>query len=218
MTDFERALRHTGNHGDRAAAAAEAFVERAGREGLIDVAYTTIDGPVGKLLVAGTKRGLVRVAYSGHLPHDKVLLELAEDLSPRMLEAPGQLDSVRRQLEEYFEGRRTSFDLKLDWRLSHGFGQRVLRHTARIPYGHVSTYKTVAAAAGSPRGARAAGNALGANPLPIVVPCHRVLHSGGGIGGYGGGLERKEFLLTLEGVGGKWSGASPAPPSLPGKT
>ncbi len=152
MTDFERALRRTGNHRDRAAAAAEAFVERAGREGLIDVAYTTIDGPVGKLLVAGTKRGLVRVAYSGHLPHDKVLLELAEDLSPRMLEAPGQLDSVRRQLEEYFEGRRTSFDLKLDWRLSHGFGQRVLRHTARIPYGHVSTYKTVAAAAGSPRG------------------------------------------------------------------
>ena len=179
---------------------------------MIDVAYTTIDGPVGKLLVAGTKRGLVRVAYSGHLPHDKVLLELAEDLSPRVLEAPGQLDSVRRQLEEYFEGRRTSFDLKLDWRLSHGFGQRVLRHTARIPYGHVSTYKTVAAAAGSPRGARAAGNALGANPLPIVVPCHRVLHTGGGIGGYGGGLERKEFLLTLEGVAGRWSPQAAGPP------
>ncbi len=212
MTDFERALRRTSHHHDRASAAAEAFVQRAGREGLIDVAYTTIDGPVGKLLVAGTKRGLVRVAYSGYLPHDKVLLELAEDLSPRVLEAPGQLDPVRRQLEEYFEGRRTSFDLKLDWRLSHGFGQRVLRHTARIPYGHVSTYKTVAAAAGSPRGARAAGNALGANPLPIVVPCHRVLHTGGGMGGYGGGLERKEFLLTLEGVAGRWSPQAAGPP------
>jgi methylated-DNA-[protein]-cysteine S-methyltransferase len=205
MIDFEHALSHTGPHQDQAAAAAAAFVDRAGREGLIDVAYATVDGPVGKLLVAQTKRGLVRIAYGENLPHDKVVLELAEDLSPRVLEAPAQLDSIRRQLDEYFEGRRTRFDVKLDWRLSHGFGQRVLKHTARIPYGQVSTYKEMAAAAGSPRGARAAGNALGSNPIPIVVPCHRVLHSGGGLGGYGGGLDRKEFLLNLEGVGGKWS-------------
>jgi methylated-DNA-[protein]-cysteine S-methyltransferase len=202
MTNFEHALRRAGRYQDRAAAAADAFVDRAGRDGLIDVAYAFLDAPapVGALLVAGTKRGLVRVAFGQNMPQDKVLLELAEDLSPRVLEAPARLDPIRRQLDEYFEGRRTDFDLELDWRLSHGFGQRVLRHTARIPYGGVSTYKSVAAAAGSPRGARAAGNALGANPIPIVVPCHRVLYSGGGLGGYGGGLDRKEFLLKLEGV------------------
>jgi methylated-DNA-[protein]-cysteine S-methyltransferase len=205
MNDFERALRRADHHEDRAAAAAQALVGRADREGLIDVAYSTVDAPIGTLLVAGTRRGLVKVAFGASIPHDKVLLELAEDVSPRVLEAPARLDSIRRQLDEYFEGRRTEFDLPLDWRLSHGFGLRVLMQTARIPFGDVSTYKRVAAAAGSPRGARAAGNALGSNPIPIVVPCHRVLHSGGGLGGYGGGLDRKEFLLTLEGVGGKWS-------------
>ena len=204
MTDLERALRRAGHHDDRAAAAAEAFIDRAGREGLIDVAYATVDAPVGEVLVAGTRRGLVRVSF-GNVPHEKVLLELAEDVSPRLLEAPARLDSIRRQLDEYFEGRRTRFEVPLDWRLSHGFGRRVLRHTARIPYGDVSTYKEVAAAAGSPRAFRAAGNALGGNPIPIVVPCHRVLHTGGGLGGYGGGLDRKEFLLELEGVSGKWS-------------
>ena len=205
MNELERALRRAAHHDDRAAAAAEAFGDRAGDEGLIDVAYATIDspGPIGPLLVAGTKRGLLRVVFGGNQPHDRVLIELAEDVSPRVLEAPGRLDAIRRQLDEYFEGRRTSFDLPLDWRLSHGFGQRVLRQTAQIPYGHVSTYKTMAAAAGSPRGARAAGNALGANPIPIVVPCHRVLHSGGGLGGYGGGLDRKEFLLS-RGRSGRW--------------
>jgi methylated-DNA-[protein]-cysteine S-methyltransferase len=204
MNDLERALRRADHHENRAAAAAEAFVDRAVHEDLIDVAYATVDAPIGALLVAGTRRGLIKVAFGG-IPHDKVLLELAEDVSPRVLEAPARLDSIRSQLDEYFEGRRTEFDLPLDWRLSHGFGRRVLRQTARIPFGDVSTYKSVAAAAGSPRGARAAGNALGGNPIPIVVPCHRVLHSGGGIGGYGGGLDRKEFLLALEGVRGKWS-------------
>jgi methylated-DNA-[protein]-cysteine S-methyltransferase len=201
MNDFERALKRTGNFEERAAVAAAAFVERAGRDGLIDVAYAMVDAPnpVGALLVAGTSKGLVRVAFGSNVRYDQVLVELSEDVSPRVLESPAQLDSVRRQLDEYFEGRRTHFDLPVDWQLSHGFGRRVLRHTARIPYGGVSTYKSVAAAAGSPRGARAAGNALGSNPIPIVVPCHRVLHSGGGIGGYGGGLDRKEFLLTLEG-------------------
>lgn len=205
MNDFERALRRAGHYDDRAAAAAEAFVDQAGSEGLIDVAYAKVEAPIGTVLVAATTRGLVKVAFGANVPHDKVLLELAEDVSPRVLEAPARLDSIRRQLDEYFEGRRTEFDLPLDWRLSHGFSRRVLMQTARIPFGDVSTYKRVAAAAGSPRGARAAGNALGANPIPIVVPCHRVLHSGGGLGGYGGGLDRKEFLLALEGVGGRWS-------------
>jgi methylated-DNA-[protein]-cysteine S-methyltransferase len=199
MIDFERALRRATHHDDRAAAAAATFAERAAREGLLDVAYTTVESPVGALLVARTKRGLVRIAYP-MIPHDSVLIELAEDISPRVLESPAKLDAVRRQLDEYFEGRRTRFDLELDWRLSQGFQRRVLSRTARIPFGEVSTYKTIAAAAGSRRGARAAGNALGANPIPIVVPCHRVLHSGGGIGGYGGGLDRKEFLLKLEGA------------------
>jgi methylated-DNA-[protein]-cysteine S-methyltransferase len=203
MTELEGALRRPSHHDDRAAAAAAAFLDRAGRDGLIDVAYAVVDSPVGELLVAGTRRGLVRIAYGENMPHDKVLLELAEDVSPRVLEAPARLDAIRRQLDEYFEGRRTDFDLTLDWRLSHGFKRRVLGHTARIPYGRVSTYKTLAGAAGSPRGARAAGNALGANPIPIVVPCHRVLHSGGGLGGYGGGLDRKQFLLKLEGVLGE---------------
>jgi methylated-DNA-[protein]-cysteine S-methyltransferase len=199
MIEFERALRRASGNQDRAEAAAAAFTERAAREGLIDVVYATIDSPVGSLLVAQTRRGLVRVSYP-EIPWDKVLLELAEDLSPRVLESRTELDAVRRQLDEYFEGKRTDFDLKLDWRLSHGFKRRVLSQTARIPFGHVSTYKTLATAAGSPRAARAAGNALGANPIPIVVPCHRVLHTGGGLGGYGGGLDRKEFLLKLEGV------------------
>ena len=199
MIDYERALRRATLRDDRAAAAVAAFGERAAQENLIDVAYATVDSPVGPLLVAQTKRGLVRIAYP-MMPRDNVLLELAEDISPRVLESAARLDSVRRQLDEYFEGRRSRFDLKVDWRLSHGFQRRVLSRTARIPYGEVSTYKTIAAAAGSPRGARAAGNALGANPIPIVVPCHRVLHTGGGLGGYGGGLDRKEFLLNLEGV------------------
>jgi methylated-DNA-[protein]-cysteine S-methyltransferase len=199
MNELERALRGVGQEHEGVAGATDAFLARAEQEGLVDVAYATLDSPVGRLLVAGTRRGLVRVTFGENYPHDRVLLELAEDVSPRLLEAPARLDAVRRQLDEYFEGRRTKFDLALDWRLSHGFGRRVLNHTAKIPYGEVSTYKSMAVAAGSPRAARAAGNALGANPIPIVVPCHRVLHSGGGLGGYGGGLDRKVFLLELEG-------------------
>jgi methylated-DNA-[protein]-cysteine S-methyltransferase len=199
MNEFQQALRNARPERERAAAAAKAVLARAEREGLVDVAYALVDSPVGTLLIAETRKGLVRVAFDGNHPHDKVLQELAEDVSPRVLESPARLDDARRELDEYFEGRRTEFELPLDWRLTRGFGRRVLRNTARIPYGRVSTYKTVAGEAGSPRGARAAGNALGANPIPIVVPCHRVLHSGGGLGGYGGGLDRKEYLLKLEG-------------------
>ena len=168
--------------------------------GLLDVAYATLDSPLGALLVAVTPRGLVRLAYlDAGEREDDVLADLAARVSPRVLAAPGPVDDARRQLDDYFERRRTSFELPIDWRLVHGFGRRVLRATARIPYGGTSSYKQIAAQAGSPRGHRAAGNALGANPIPIVVPCHRVLHTGGGLGGYGGGLERKLVLLEVEG-------------------
>jgi methylated-DNA-[protein]-cysteine S-methyltransferase len=171
----------------------------AAAAGLLDVAYAKLDSPVGTILVASTGRGLVRIAYLDD-GEDEALGDLATSISPRVLAAPRRLDAHRRELDEYFSGRRQRFDLALDWRLSHGFGRRVLEATARIPYGSVSSYKLVASDAGSPRAFRAAGNALGHNPLPIVVPCHRVLHSGGGLGGYTGGLERKQKLLAIEAV------------------
>jgi methylated-DNA-[protein]-cysteine S-methyltransferase len=177
------------------------LTEPAADAGVLDVAYATIDSPVGRLLIATTGRGLVRLAYLDAGDEEPVLEELARAVSPRVLAAPRKLDEPRRELDEYFNGARRQFELPLDWQLTDGFGRRVLRATARIPYGSLSTYKQVAAAAGSPRGSRAAGNALGTNPLPIVVPCHRVLHSGGGIGGYTGGLERKRLLLDVEGAG-----------------
>ena len=201
LSDMEQQLaRAARTDVSRAAArASDDLTERAAHEHLLDVAYTVLESPVGPVLVAATRRGIVRISFGeGHDPQ-AVLADLCGRVSPRIVEAPSYFDSVRRELDEYFHGQRTRFDLPLDWSLTGGFGRRVLERTARIPYGEVSTYKDVAAAAGSPRGARAAGNALGANPIPIVVPCHRVLHSGGGLGGYGGGLDRKEFLLRLEG-------------------
>ncbi|HWF52469.1 MAG TPA: methylated-DNA--[protein]-cysteine S-methyltransferase [Solirubrobacteraceae bacterium] len=174
-------------------------VEAAEAASLIDVAYARHDTPVGSLVLAATPRGLVRVAYTDdEAGVEATLAALSRDLSPRVLDAPRRLDAARRELDEYFAGRRDRFELALDWRLTRGFARRILRSTARIPYGSVSSYAQVATAAGSPRGSRAAGNALGANPLPIVVPCHRVLHSGGGLGGYTGGLERKLILLGIE--------------------
>lgn len=170
----------------------------AAAAGILDVAYATLDSPLGELLLAATDAGLVRIAYLDHEARDGVLAELATRLSPRVLAAPRRLDEPRRELEQYFTGARSKFELALDWRLTRGFGRRVLQATARIPYGAVSSYKQVATDAGSPRGSRAAGNALGSNPLPIVVPCHRVLYSSGGIGGYTGGLERKRVLLAVE--------------------
>ncbi len=167
--------------------------------GLVDVAYAVHDSPMGTLLLAATPRGLVRIAYLDSSEQERVLAELARRVSPRVLLAPRQLDEDRRQLEQYFTGTRQVFELPIDWRLCAGFGRRVLDATARIPFGALSTYKEVATEAGSPRGSRAAGNALGSNPLPIVVPCHRVVHTGGGLGGYTGGLERKRLLLGVEG-------------------
>jgi len=174
--------------------------ERAEAEGLLDVAYTSVDSPLGPLVVAATQKGLVRVSYSEFRGEDEVLEELARRVSPRVLEAPARLDPVRRELDEYFEGQRQGFDVPIDWSYLAGFTREVLRATARIGFGEVSTYAGVAAEAGSPRAVRAAGNALGANPMPVVVPCHRVLRTGGTLGGYTGGVERKEFLLRLEGA------------------
>jgi methylated-DNA-[protein]-cysteine S-methyltransferase len=175
------------------------LVTRAADAGLADVAYGSMDSPVGELLVAVTDRGLVRVAFSSEA-EDQVLTELAARVSPRVLRVPRRTDEVRRELDEYFAGDRRRFDVPVDWTLVRGFAQGVLRATAQVPFGETTTYRLVAEAAGSPRASRAAGNALGSNPIPIVVPCHRVLHSGGGLGGYAGGLDRKRTLLTLEGV------------------
>jgi methylated-DNA-[protein]-cysteine S-methyltransferase len=181
-----------------AADAARRVVDRAGAEGLADVSYTVADSPFGRLLLVATRRGLVRVAFPEEEP-EGVLERISRRLSPRIVESRAPLDPVRRELEEYFAGRRRAFDVDLDWSLIGPFGMRVLRVTSEIPYGGVLSYAEVAAEAGSPRGSRAAGNALGSNPIPIVIPCHRVLRSGGALGGYGGGLDRKRWLLTLEG-------------------
>ena len=175
------------------------LADRAAEAGVLDVAYSSVDSPLGKLTVAATPRGLVRVAFPRE-PEDAIVEELAERLSPRVLEAPSRVDEVRRELDDYFEGRRTEFDLPIDWSLTSGFYRKVLRATNRIRYGRVRTYRDVAASAGNARAVRAAGTALGSNPMPIVVPCHRVLRTGGGLGGYGGGLDVKEYLLRLEGA------------------
>jgi methylated-DNA-[protein]-cysteine S-methyltransferase len=167
-----------------------------------DVHYAVVDTPVGKVVAARTERGLARLAYedfNGGL--DAVLDQLAERLSPRILEGPAKLDDVRRELDEYFEHKRTAFDLPLDFSYVKGpFGRRILQACARIPFGETSSYRAMATQAGNAAAVRAAGNALGHNPIPIVVPCHRVLRTGGALGGYTGGLERKEALLQLEGV------------------
>ena len=178
---------------ERLAAAAQA-------DGLLDVAYRTLDTPVGTLLLAATEQGLVRVAYDVE-GHDAVLASLASRVSPRVLAAPGRLDLVARELDEYFAGSRRAFDVPLDHRLSTGFRAEVLRHLPEIGYGHTESYAQVAAAAGNARAVRAVGSACATNPLPVVVPCHRVVRSDGSLGGYAGGPAAKRTLLTLEGVG-----------------
>jgi methylated-DNA-[protein]-cysteine S-methyltransferase len=174
------------------------LADRAGRRGLLDVAVASVDSPIGELLVAGTEEGLVRVAFDNQ-DFDAVMTELADRVSPRILEAPNRLDTVRRELDQYFEGRRTEFDVPVDFQLAHGFRRKALGFIATIPYGRTASYREVAGGAGNPNAVRAAGSACATNPIPIVVPCHRVLRTGGALGGYGGGLERKERLLRLEG-------------------
>jgi methylated-DNA-[protein]-cysteine S-methyltransferase len=177
----------------------ERLAERAAAEGVLDVADTTADSPFGPLLLATTRRGIVRLGLPTE-DAEALLEDLAGRVSPRVLEAPAQLDQVRRELDLYFEGRLHDFDLPLDWRLSKDFRRRALRAVNRIPYGETRTYTQVATSAGNERAVRAAGTACGSNPIPILVPCHRVLRTGGGLGGYGGGLPMKESLLKLEGV------------------
>ena len=169
----------------------------AAAEGVLDVAYRTVDTPLGALLLAATEQGLVRVAYPNQ-GHDAALAQLADLVSPRILNAPGRLDEVARQLDEYFSRRRRAFDVPVDLRLSKGFRYSVLTHLRQIPYGATESYAQVAAATGHPRAVRAAGTACATNPVPIVVPCHRVVRSDGSPGGYAGGPDAKRSLLTLE--------------------
>jgi methylated-DNA-[protein]-cysteine S-methyltransferase len=174
------------------------LVRRAGD--LVDVAYRTLDSPVGSLLLARTDRGLVRVAFAVQ-DHDAVLQSLSDGISPRVLEAPGRLDDVARELDEYFAGRRTTFDVPLDLQLLHGFRRVVVEHLPDVAYGRTATYAEMAARAGSPKAVRAVGTACALNPLPLVLPCHRVVRSDGSPGQYAGGADAKRALLALESVG-----------------
>ena len=200
---LEKLLRQAPSGGDLDRAV-QGVIARAERDGLIDVAYASVDSPFGRLLVARTDRGVVRLALpkhrTEHRSDDEVLEDLATYVSARVLESPSQLDEERRELEEYFEGKRNHFDVPVDWKLTPaGFRNRALHAVARIPYGETRTYADIAEQAGNPRAFRAAGTACGRNPIPLIVPCHRVVQSGGGIGNYGGGPEMKRALLDLEG-------------------
>jgi methylated-DNA-[protein]-cysteine S-methyltransferase len=180
-----------------ARAAARRFADRAAAEHEADLAYTTTPSPLGELLLVASPRGLAQMHYLDE-PLELALETLARKRSPRIVESAGALDRWRRELDEYFSGVRHRFEAQLDWEALTSFQRAVLRATVAIPYGATSTYTGVATAAGNPRAQRAAGNALGANPLAIVIPCHRVLRSGGAFGGYTGGLHRKHYLLELE--------------------
>lgn len=182
---------------DRLAELRSRLAAAAERDGALDIAYRTVDSPVGSLLLAATEDGLIRVAYDRE-DHDAVLQQLADKVSPRILQAPRRLDIAARELDEYFARTRRSFDLPLDWRLAAGFRAAVLHHLPEIGYGQTASYAAVAALAGSPKAVRAVGTACAKNPLPVVVPCHRVVRSDGAMGGYLGGPEAKRLLLDLE--------------------
>ena len=173
------------------------LVREAQTAGLLDVAYRTIDSPVGPLLLAATSKGLVRIAYDCE-DHEKVLEDLARDLSPRILHAPARLDAAAKEIDEYFAGLRHGFDLPVDFTLSHGFRRRVLTRLRAIGYGQTASYAAIAIAVGNPKAVRAVGTACATNPIPVVVPCHRVVRSDGSIGQYVGGVNAKRTLLTLE--------------------
>jgi methylated-DNA-[protein]-cysteine S-methyltransferase len=200
---LEGALRAGAGGGDLSLAV-ENVLARADRDGLIDVAYASMDSPFGPLLLAATDRGVVKVALPSHggkgVAEEEVLEELAQSISPRVLEWPKRLDPARRQLDAYFEGKLHHFEVPVDWRLAHGFTDKVLHVVARIPYGKTRSYGEVAGDAGNPRAFRAAGSACGSNPVPLIVPCHRVVQAGGKPGNYGGGPEMKRALLSLEGA------------------
>jgi methylated-DNA-[protein]-cysteine S-methyltransferase len=181
---------------DLDALVAEALA-RADADDLVDVAWVVEDSPVGPLLLAATPRGLVRVGFGGE---EGVLDELAAAVSPRVVHLPRRLDDTRRQLDQYFAGERHHFELPLDRQLSHGYRRTVLEALSEVPYGRTVSYKDLAERTGNPKASRAVGTAMATNPIPIVVPCHRVLRTGGALGGYGGGVATKVWLLQLEGA------------------
>ena len=174
------------------------FREAAAREQLLDVAYDLVETPIGTLFIAATGRGLARIVYDAD--PDREVEQLARAFGLRVLRTAKPIDEARRELDEYFGGRRREFDLPVDLGSVAGFNRRVLGELARVPYGEVVTYGQLAARAERPRAARAVGTVMNRNPLPIVLPCHRVIGANGKLVGYGGGLERKEALLRLEGA------------------
>jgi len=184
----------------RSRKAAEALPDAAAADGLLDVAVGAISSPIGELFVVVTARGLAAVAFEGDDYRDELLERVVRQISPRILPSPKGTDAWRRELDEYFASGRTGFELPVDRRLIHGIASDVLKQTSRIPYGEVSTYGAIAKQIGHPTAARAVGRALGSNPIPIVIPCHRVIGASGALTGYAGGIERKVRLLELEGV------------------
>jgi methylated-DNA-[protein]-cysteine S-methyltransferase len=172
------------------------FRQAAADAGLVDVSFDVADSPVGPLLLAVTGAGLCRISFDPE--PERETEELARTFGVRVLRGPREVDRVRRELDEYFEGRRHTFDLPLDLRGRSGFSREILDRLARVPYGEVTTYKSLAVEAGNPRAARAVGTIMNRNPIPIVLPCHRVVGSNGSLVGYGGGLDRKRLLLDLE--------------------
>jgi methylated-DNA-[protein]-cysteine S-methyltransferase len=174
------------------------FRDAAARERLLDVAYDHVDTPIGDLLVATTERGLCRISYDAE--PERELERLARSFGIRVLRSPRPIDPVRRELDEYFKGNRTKFDLSVDVSLLADFNRTVLKELARVPYGEVVTYGELAVRAARPRAARAVGTVMNRNPIPIVLPCHRVIGANGKLVGYAGGLDRKEQLLRLEGA------------------
>ncbi len=195
---IETRLRQPGRDLDETERALRAAIHRAEQQGLVDVAYAVTDSPIGRLLLAATPAGLVRLAFECE-DDDEVLTELATRIAPRVVASPNRLDPVRRELDEYFSARRDHFDVPLDWRLSSGFRKTVLEHLyGGVRYGQTVSYRDLATMVGNPKASRAVGTAMATNPIPIVVPCHRVLRTGGQLGGYGGGLPAKEALLALE--------------------
>jgi methylated-DNA-[protein]-cysteine S-methyltransferase len=197
--DLVARLADTNHGGPSLVELLDQVTERAEAEGLVEVTWAVTDTPIGPLVLAATPTGLVRIDFGDD--EDALADDLARKVSPRVLRAPRKLDRVRRELDEYFEGRRQVFEVPLDWRLSRGFRRVALDELARaVPFGHTVSYKQLAERTGSPRASRAIGGAMATNPIPIVVPCHRVLRTGGDLGGYGGGLETKRWLLRHEGA------------------
>jgi methylated-DNA-[protein]-cysteine S-methyltransferase len=203
-TGIEGALRTSRPEAGDLRAATARLADRADAERLLDVGVGHLDSPIGSLFVAATNAGVVRIGLATE-PEDELLDELAEEISPRVLSAPRRVDRARRELDEYFAGARRDFDVPLDWSLARAFRREVLEELVKVPYGETTTYAELAADAGRPRAVRAAGTALATNPIPIIVPCHRVLRSDGSVGGYRGGADVKRKLLALEGGSGTMS-------------